>query len=86
MSGSVWQFRPARHKGQWQGKDRVIRFGPKAQAILQPLLQLDAEAAILSPGDALEEIRVAKRAKRGQRLPEIDCMSPVNLDDCRLDL
>src|SRR5512135_765541 len=30
----VWEYRPARHKNSWRGKDRVIPLGPKAQEIV----------------------------------------------------
>lgn len=37
-SGDVWLYRPGRHKNAWRGKDRTIFIGPKAQAVLMPLL------------------------------------------------
>lgn len=64
MSGDVWLFRPVRHKGVWQGKERVIAIGPRGQEVLRPLLKLDADAAILSPRDALAEIKAEKRVAR----------------------
>jgi integrase len=64
MSGKVWLFRPPLHKGVWQGKERVIPIGPRGQGVLRPLLKLDAEAAILSPRDALAEIKAEKRENR----------------------
>ena len=64
VSGDVWLFRPARHKGVWQGKERAIAIGPRGQQVLRPLLKLDADAAILSPRDALAEIKAEKRAAR----------------------
>lgn len=37
-SGPVWLYRPGKHKNDWRGQDRVVPIGPRAQAILGPLL------------------------------------------------
>jgi integrase len=34
----VWTFRPDQHKNAHHGHQRVVYFGPKAQAVLQPLM------------------------------------------------
>jgi integrase len=40
-SGDVWVYRPKHHKTSHHGKARAIVFGPRAQAILAPLLAGD---------------------------------------------
>lgn len=35
----TWEYRPARHKTAWRGRERVIVIGPQAHAILEPLLE-----------------------------------------------
>ena len=34
-SQTPWVYRPAWHKTQWKGKDRVVLIGPKARAVLE---------------------------------------------------
>jgi integrase len=38
-AGDVWFYRPRAHKTAWKGKSRTVPIGPKAQAILGPLLE-----------------------------------------------
>lgn len=64
IGNPLWEFRPPLHKGKWQGRERIIWFGPECQNILRPLLKLDGDAAILSPRDALLDIRAKKRRSR----------------------
>lgn len=63
-TGPTWLYRLARHKGSWRGKDRVVAFGPKAQAILRPRLRLEQDAPLFSGRDAWNEHRAALRAER----------------------
>jgi integrase len=37
-TGSVWLFRPIRHKGTWREEPRTIYIGPRGQSVLEPLL------------------------------------------------
>jgi integrase len=37
-AGTVWVYRPARHKTAWRGKARVVAVGPRAQEVLRPFL------------------------------------------------
>ena len=67
-TGTVWLYRPLQHKGVWRGRDRIVRLGPKAQEVLQPLLRLDPDAALISPLDAFLEIKTKKRARRKTRV------------------
>jgi integrase len=55
MAGSIWEYRPRRYKTEHRNDDdapereRIVFLGPKAQAILKPLLPEDVEAHIFSP-------------------------------------
>lgn len=62
-TGPTWTYRPADHKTAHHGHDRVISIGPKAQALLRPLLPDDPAAYIFSPARA-----VAERHARDQTL------------------
>jgi integrase len=59
-----WLYRPSRHKGQHQGRDRLIYLGPQAQALLVPFLNFDPVEAVFSPRRAEEQRRAALRASR----------------------
>jgi integrase len=63
-SGDVWFYTPEKHKGQWRGQDRVIGFNTAAQDILRPLLKADPKAFLISPRDAIVELKARKRANR----------------------
>jgi integrase len=63
-SGDVWLYRPAHHKTQHKGKVRVIAIGPRGQEIIKPLLQLDLQAYLFSPRDAVAYFRARQRANR----------------------
>jgi len=63
-TGDVWLYRPSTHKGTWKGRDRVVRFGPKCQELLRPLLTADAGAFLFTPSAAMIERKAAWRAAR----------------------
>jgi len=63
-SGELWVYRPEHHKTEHHGHERVIYFGPKAQAILRPLLKPDLQAYIFSPTEAEAWFRAQKHARR----------------------
>ena len=42
--GPIWIFRPARHKHEHQGGQRVIDLGPKAQDLLRTVLSANRTA------------------------------------------
>jgi integrase len=46
MAEPVWEYRPRSHKNSHRGKHRIIAIGPKARAILKPLLRTDLNAAV----------------------------------------
>jgi len=63
-SEAVWKYRPAEHKTEHHGNDRVIFIGPKAQDILQPFLLRPQEKYCFSPREAEEERRRILRLRR----------------------
>jgi integrase len=63
-TGTVWVYKPARHKTSWRGKERVVMVGPKAQEVLKPFLRADADEYLFRPADAREERFAAQRAAR----------------------
>jgi len=64
-SGKVWKFRPLSHKVEHHGKDRVIFFGPQAQAVLGPFLRPNEPSRFLfSPAEAERIRRDRQRAAR----------------------
>jgi integrase len=62
--GAVWIYRPGSHKNAHRGHPREIYLGPKAQALLTPLLKLDPMAFVFSPADAERERAARRRAAR----------------------
>jgi len=61
--GDVWTYRPPRHKTQHHGRQRVIYFGPRCQAVLAPFLESRApDVPVFSPMEGL----VAHLAKRSE--------------------
>lgn len=63
-SGEVWTYRPADHKTQHHGRDRVIFIGPQAQGILLRYLARDAGACCFQPCDSESKRRAAMHAMR----------------------
>jgi integrase len=63
--GGCWLWEPAAHKNAWRGHKRVVLFGPRAQAVLLPLLEgRDPEAFVFSPAESVRGWRSAQRAVR----------------------
>jgi integrase len=62
-AGPVWTYRPAGHKNQHRGLDRVIFLGPQAQAVVKPFLTTGLEAYLFSPRAYVEALH-ARRAER----------------------
>jgi len=64
----VWLYRPAKHKTEHHGIDRVILFGPQAQSVLAPFLNdRAADEPLFSPREAVRELR--RRKAKGSRRP-----------------
>jgi integrase len=51
-SGEVWVYRPAAHKTEHHGRDRVVPLGPQAQAILNNYLDRPAETYCFCPAES----------------------------------
>jgi len=65
MSGEVWTYTPADHKGAYRGIERTIYVGPRAQAAVEPFLAgRPLDAFLFSPTEAERERRAAQRAAR----------------------
>jgi integrase len=61
----IWQYRPREHKNQFREHERVIYFGPQAQAILEPFMRdRPTNAYLFSPAEAEQERRAAMHAAR----------------------
>jgi integrase len=52
-SGSVWVYRPRRHKTSHHGHERLIYLGPRAQAVVLPYLDRPADRYCFSPREAM---------------------------------
>ena len=66
-TGSEWEYRPSHHKTEHHDRERVIFFGPKAQAILTHYLPLSTTAYLFCP---LESERLAQRSPTPAALQE----------------
>ena len=65
MTGpTVWQYRPASHKTEHHGHDRLIDLGPRAQAVIRPWLKPDLEAYLFSPREGEAGRNAARREAR----------------------
>ena len=64
QSGSIWIYRPHRHKTDYRGLDREVLLGPKAQEILRPWLDRDVVSYCFSPTEAEEERNLRRRQHR----------------------
>ena len=60
----VWLYRPASHKTEHRGHERVIELVNRSQSIIRPFLTHDLGAYVLSPADAEATRRAALHAKR----------------------
>ena len=69
-AGGVWEYRPPRFKTEYHNDDgppdldRVVYLGPKAQAVLTPLLPADADAYVFSPQRSEASRNAGRRAAR----------------------
>jgi integrase len=63
-TGEVWVYRPFKHKTAYQGKERAISLGPKAQALLRDFLTDDAAAFLFSPQRSVAEVNARRAATR----------------------
>lgn len=64
-TGRVWVYRPQSHKTEHHGSDRTIFLGPRAQALLAPYMDRQAEAYLFSPLEAMTaDLQARGRAVR----------------------
>lgn len=69
-SRDVWVYRPASHKTEHHGRERVIPVGPRAQAVLLRYLARDAQAYCFRPCDS----EAKRRAElHGERKTPLSC-------------
>jgi hypothetical protein len=64
MAREPWTYRPALHKGQHHAKNCEIPLGPRARAIIRPLLTLDVSRYLFSPQRAVDEQNALAREAR----------------------
>jgi integrase len=64
MTGAVWVYRPAGHKTEYRGQDRVIHIGPRAQEVLRSFLAAAPTEYLFSPARATQELHADLRRKR----------------------
>ncbi|MGA2063112.1 MAG: site-specific integrase, partial [Thermoguttaceae bacterium] len=67
-SGEIWEYRPASHKTEHHGKQRVIYIGPQAQAVLRPYLLRSADAYCFQPAESEDKRHIEQRAKRRSKV------------------
>lgn len=67
-SRTTWVYRPARHKTEHHGIERVIYLGPRAQAIVTPYLLRPVESFLFSPKEAVKQSR--DRLRKGNNPPK----------------
>jgi len=64
MTGSIWLYRPQRHKTEHRGFGRIIPLGPQAQEIVKRYLKPNIQAYLFSPRDSVAAFREKKRRER----------------------
>ena len=67
--GEPWRYTPVRHKNAWRGKSREVFLGPRAQALLAPLMQRPPLSFLFSPRDSEALRQRERRAKRKSDVP-----------------
>ena len=64
-TGKLWLYRPASHKTEHHGHQRIVPIGPQGQEVIRPFLKADVEAYLFSPTEA-ELARNADRRRNRQ--------------------
>ncbi len=85
-TGSVWTYRPATHKTEHHGHQRIIYLGPRACEIVRPFLKADLSASLFSPAEAEDERYECLRSGRKTRVQlsqPIELLELVNLGNNR---
>jgi integrase len=68
MTGDIWLYRPIHHKMRHKGKERVIAIGPRGKEIVKRFLNLDTQAFLFTPRDAIAHFRAQQRANRKSKV------------------
>ncbi|GAB5403914.1 MAG: site-specific integrase [Aureliella sp.] len=68
QSEEVWTIRLENHKNAFRGKDRVLYLGPRAQKLIDPLLDRGDEDFLFSPQDSERQRLASVHAKRSTRI------------------
>jgi integrase len=64
-SGTIWLYRPEKHKGTWRGHERVIALGKPEQGLIAAYLTGKSDdRAVFSPKEAMQERRQRDAVKR----------------------
>lgn len=63
-SCSIWAYRPASHKTEHHGIERIVYLGPRAQEILKPFLRAERSAHFFDPRDAVVDARGRIESKK----------------------
>jgi integrase len=85
----VWTFTPSKHKTQRYGGEREIEIGPKAQALLKPMLKGVADdgfvfCKVRKPGQPLDSALLTQAIKAAARLAKAPTWSAHKLRHARL--
>jgi integrase len=64
LGGSVWLYRPPKHKNAHRGHSRTIAIGPQGQAILKEFFTPDIDEYMFNPARAVAEVRAERAARR----------------------
>jgi integrase len=67
MTGPVWTYKPASHKNNYRGMDRIIYLGPQAQEVVKPFLTTNLEACLFSPRAYVEALHRRRAEQRKTR-------------------
>ena len=90
--GDVWVYRPAQHKSEHHGHERVIALGPKAQSVLAPWLLQTKSGPVFRPTggrsvQATYGTRVIRKAvARAAQKAELDPWNPGQIRHAKATL
>jgi|DEB0MinimDraft_6_1074348.scaffolds.fasta_scaffold13629_3 integrase len=78
-SGEVWLYRPAAHKTEHLGRDRVVCIGPRAQTVLVPFLLDEQQSFLFSAAKARADFDQQRReARQSPMTPSQAARQPVD--------
>ncbi len=62
--GTIWFYKPPKHKNSYRGKPRTIALGPKSQVLLGEFFTPNLDDYLFSPRRAVEELIAERSQKR----------------------